>query len=342
MKSLNAFWSLFCLALAILVLPCCAGKGDVRRNTIKLMRSIGLEEQLQAGVHISHDKNGLVIIADKGNFLVQYKILTPALARDPNITIEPDIYIAPSTDKVVVVTHGWVDKAESDWPAEIASAIAQKTDPNQWLCTSFDWRKGAVVLNPVEAAKYARDIAGPRLAAALHALSPNLSHVHIIAHSAGVWAADSAAKEIAKTNPDTTIHITFLDAYIPPGFDQKELGLLDSNTTCWAEHYYTKDITFNVTQTDLANAHNIDLTKIDPWFKEHKFPYRWYAATITGRYDMQKLEKNLTLINAIDGIGYGFPRSLEVGVENFKKSLTLTVGNKAVKLKRNITKKSSK
>ena len=284
----------------------------------------------------------MVVIADKGNFFVQYKILTPALACDPNITVDSDIYIAPSTDKAVIVTHGWVDKAESDWPAEITSSIAQKVDPNQWLCASFDWRKGAVVLNPVEAAQYARDIAGPRLAAALQKLSPNLGHVHLIAHSAGAWVVDSAAKEIAKTNPNTSIHLTFLDAYVPPKWSRKQLGLLASNADCWAEHYYTKDITFDVTQANLDNAHNVDITKIDPWFKEHRFPYRWYAATITGTYDMQKFEKNLTLINAINGIGYGFPRSLEAGEENFKKSLTLTVGNKAIKLKRKTTKKASK
>ena len=331
-----------CLTLVILVFPCYAQKAEARPELIKFARSIGLKKQLQAGVHISRDKNGLVVIADKGNFFVQYKILTPALACDPNITVDSDIDITTSVDKAVVVTHGWVDKAESDWPAEITSSIAQRVDPNQWLCASFDWRKGAVVLNPVEAAQYARDIAGPRLAAALQELSPNLGHVHLIAHSAGAWVVDSAAKEIAKTNPDTSIHLTFLDAYLPPKWSRKELGLHDSDAECWAEHYYTKDMTFDVTQANLDNAHNVDITKIDPWFKEHRFPYRWYAATITGTYDMQKFEKNLTLINAINGIGYGFPRSLEAGEENFKKSLTLNIGNKAVKLKRKTSKKSSK
>ena len=134
MKNSKLLNILFCLTLAVFVLPCFADKGDVRRNTIKFMRSIGLDKQLYAGVYVSYDKNGLLTISDKGNFLVQHKILTPALARDPNIVIEPDVSIPDSVDKVVVVTHGWIDKAESDWPAEIASAIAERTDPNQWLC----------------------------------------------------------------------------------------------------------------------------------------------------------------------------------------------------------------
>jgi pimeloyl-ACP methyl ester carboxylesterase len=333
MKSLNSFWSLFCLALAILVLPCCAGKSDMRSELIKFMRSVGLEKQLCAGVKVSAEQNGVINIADEGNFLVQYKILTPAIARDPNITIEPDVCIAPSAGKVVVVTHGWVDKAESDWPAEMASAIAQKVDPNQWLCASFDWRKGAVALNPVEAAQYARDIAGPRLAAALQALSPNLSHVHIIAHSAGAWAAESAAREIAAENPGTQIHLTFLDAYIPPTWDQKQLGKIDSKAPHWAEHYYTKDITFNMTQTDLTNAYNVDITKIDPYWKEHEFPYHWYLATVQGRYQ-RRMEKKFEVVDTFEGTKYGFERGLEAGTENFKKSLTLKTGNQAVKLKK--------
>jgi len=333
MKSLNAFWSLLCLALAILVLPCCAGKADMRSELIKFMRSVGLEKQLRAGVKVSNDQNGVINIADKGNFLVQYKILTPALACDPNITVEPDIYIPPSTDKAVIVTHGWVDKAESDWPAEIAAALAQKVDPNQWLCASFDWRKGAVSLNPVEAAQYARDIAGPRLAVALKTLAPKLSHVHIIAHSAGAWAADSAAKTIAGESPGTQIHLTFLDAYIPPTWDQKQLGMVDSKAQHWAEHYYTKDITFNVTQTDLANAYNVDITKIDPYWKEHEFPYHWYLATVQGRYQ-RRMEKKFEVVDAFEGIMYGFERCLEAGVENFKKSCILTPGNEAIKLER--------
>ena len=338
MKNSNSFWPLCYLTLAILVLPCCAEKGDVRRGTIKLMRSIGLEKQLHAGVHIALDRNNLLTISDKGNYLVQYKILTPAVACDPNITIEPNICIEPSVDRVVVVTHGWIDKAESDWPAETAAAIAQKTDPNQWLCASFDWRKGAVALNPVEAAQYARDIAGPRLAAALQALSPKLSHVHLIAHSAGVWAADSAAKKIVEKSPGTQIHLTFLDAYIPPNWDQKQLAQVDSKAPHWAEHYYSKDITFNVTQTDLANAHNIDLTKIDRYWKEHEFPYHWYLATVKGRYQ-RKMEEKFEVVDIFEDTEYGFARSLEAGKENFKKSLTLKTGNEAVELQRDAAKK---
>jgi hypothetical protein len=333
MKNNKSLITVFCLALAILVLPCCAEKGDVRRNTIKFMESIGMDKQLRAGVHISNGKNGMITISDKGNYFVQYKVLTPAVSCDPNITIESDVLIQPTVNKAVIVTHGWIDKAEQDWPAQMTKAIAEKVDPNEWLCASFDWRKGSVALNPVEAAEYARDIAGPRLTAALKSLPNEFKHIHIIAHSAGAWVAGSAAKTIAKAKPNTQIHLTFLDAYLPPKWSQQELGQIDSNAPHWAEHYYSKDITMNVTDVDLANAHNVDVTKIDSWFKEHQFPYHWYLATIKGQYQ-RKMEQKIEVVDTLKGTKYGFARSLEAGVSNFKKSLTLETGNKAVKLKK--------
>ena len=248
----------------------------------------------------------------------------------------------PTVDKAVVVTHGWIDKAEKDWPARLTNTIAQKVDPNEWLCASFDWRKGSVSLNPVEAARYARDIAGPRLAAALKALPNKFKHVHIIGHSAGVWAANSAAKKITKNFPHTQIHLTFLDAYTLPTWNQQQLGLIDSCAPHWAEHYYTKDLTFNVTQTNLTNAHNVNITAADPWFKEHNFPYRWYSATVSGKY-RKMAEKNVELVDTLDGTEYGFARSLEAGTDNFNQSLKLNTGNKALKLKKTgKTKKPSK
>ena len=57
MKNQKSLYTLFCLTLAILVLPCYAQKAEVRPELIKFARSIGFKKQLQAGVHISRDKN---------------------------------------------------------------------------------------------------------------------------------------------------------------------------------------------------------------------------------------------------------------------------------------------
>jgi len=238
-------------------------------------------------------------------------------------------------DKIVVVTHGWIDKGASDWPADIAQAFVERTDPNEWVCAFFDWKGGAAVVSPVDAAKYGRDIAGPRLVAALSKLPNRFKHVHLIGHSAGSWTVNSAAKLICEKLTPATFHLTYLDAYVPSGWDPVDIADIAAwspKTTCYAEHYYTKDITFKVTELDLPNTINVDITAIDPWFKEHEFPYRWYCASITGGFDRFD-EKKSKVVTSHEGTEYGFARSLEAGPENWRKSLTLKKGDLTVKLR---------
>ncbi|MCK5472952.1 MAG: hypothetical protein KAI59_02890, partial [Planctomycetes bacterium] len=113
-----------------------------------------------------------------------------------------------------------------------------------------------------------------------------------------------------------------------------DLGKIESENTVWAEHYYTKDITLGCTQKNLSEAHNVDITQIDPFFAEHKFPYRWYYATIADKYRDSDWESGDKVLAKHEGLDYGFARSAELGRENWQKSLTLEKGNKAVKFKK--------
>ena len=238
-----------------------------------------------------------------------------------------------TANSMAVVTHGWLDKAEGDWPADITSAISETVDPNQWVCASFDWKGGSQVANPIDASKYSRDIAGPRLARAILTIRPNIQHIHLIAHSAGCWSISSAARIIAeKTSAD--IHLTFLDAYIPPGWKQQDMGDITpkDKQDIFAEHYYTKDITMNVTHKDLTNAHNIDLSGIDIGLHAHEFPYRWYYATITGKYRKKDPESGKDVNTSANAVDYGFTRAKESGQNNWKQSLTLNPKNEIIKL----------
>ena len=61
---------------------------------------------------------------------------------------------------LVVVVHGWIEKGRGDWPEDMANAIQKNVNTELWLCGYFDWAKGAVSLNPTDAATYAADIAG--------------------------------------------------------------------------------------------------------------------------------------------------------------------------------------
>jgi len=311
---------------------------EVRQKVIELMESSSLREQLYAPVKISSEKSGVISIADEGNFIIQYMIAEPNVSADANIILDPNIKIPSSCNNMVIITHGWIDKASSDWPADIAKDIREKVDPNEWICAFFDWRGGAAVVNPIDAAKYARDIAGPRLAKAILELG-KFEHVHLIAHSAGCWAIDNTAKIITK-EMKTEIHLTFLDAYVPPGWMQSDLGNIKSSKNRWIDHYYTKDITLSSTHKNLTEAHNVDITQIAPFFAEHEFPYRWYYATVAGKYRDKDWEAGDKVFTRYKGLDYGFDRSLEAGRINWEKSLTLQKSNEAVKLRKPEKKKS--
>ena len=326
---------IFLLLIAAVNVCAHAKKNEPRQEVVKFMKSVGLEKELEAPVRITVDDSGFLCIADTGSFIVQYLVATPEVASVPNIVIDSDVNIPPTVDKAVIVAHGWVDKGASDWPADIARAIAECTDPNEWVCAFFDWKGGAAVVSPVDAARYGKEIAGPRLAAAISALPNKFKHVHLIGHSAGSWTINSAAKLIAEKTSPQTLHLTFLDAYVPPFWKAADLADIKTSSgkpSIFAEHYFTKDFTLEVTQANLPNAFNVDITAIDPWFKEHEFPYRWYYASITGRYSRFD-EKKSSLVISADGIQYGFKRSLEAGKDNFTKSLTLKKGPKPVKLR---------
>ena len=309
-------------------------KEKVRKNVVDLLRSAGMNKQVDAPVTVKASKSGVLEIQDTGSFFMQYVIVGSGKSTDPNVVLKGKFNIPPSAKKAVIVTHGWVDKGIDDWPGQIAKEISHRVDPNEWICAVFDWHSGAAVINPIDAVKYARDIAGPRLAKTILTSGIALEHIHFIGHSAGSWAINSAAQIIARET-DTVIHLTFLDAYVPPGWDSSELG--KNQSSGWSEHYYTRDYTLQATEMELQAVHNVDLTDIEPGLHEHKFPYRWYYATITGSYGLEGREKRKKLYFTHDDIKYGFSRSAEAGRQNWKKSLTLKKGNGAVVLKKGKT-----
>ncbi len=247
--------------------------------------------------------------------------------------VKADEVNLPQTDglNIVIATHGWIERTQ--WPKDLALDIRDKVDSNNWVCGWFDWHNEARVINPRDAAHFARETAGKMLAEQILKISNNPMHIHLIGHSSGCWVISEAAKILAKkTNAE--IHLTFLDAYVPLGWDANSLGDIpaEPNKIYWADHYLTQDMTGSVTYCMLAHAHNVDIGNITPGFKNHRFPFHWYPATVLGKYGPNDKYAGEKLYYKSGIMEYGFTRSLEAGKDNWGKSLNLPLGNISVKL----------
>jgi len=245
-------------------------------------------------------------------------------------------FLVPSRETVchepnlIVITHGWYER--EPWPGWTATAIAGKVNLRHWRCGWCDWRGQARRLRPAKAATIGRDRVGPQLGRRIVQLSRAWRHVHLIGHSAGAWTVNAAAEIIARET-EANIHITFLDAYVPDGWDEKALGKLACQTPDrnWAEHYFTRDL-LNLTENELSNAHNVDITKINPGFQGHKFPWHWYHATIAGRYTTRERFADSPVFCESNALAYGFARAREKGSLAWKDSMALALGNEPVRI----------
>lgn len=231
---------------------------------------------------------------------------------------------------LVVITHGWYEK--EPWPGWTAKAIAERVNPRLWRSGWYDWRGQAKRLRPSRAATIARDEVGPQLGRRIVQLSRNWRHVHLVGHSAGSWAVNAAAEVIA-AETEADIHITFLDAYVPDGWDESVLGQLAGRTPdrCWVEHYFTRD-PLNLTENELSNAHNVDITRINPGFKGHKFPWHWYHATIAGQYTTRERFVASPVFYKSETQTYGFARARESGSLAWTDSRALSPGGEPARI----------
>ncbi len=331
----------------LMLVACCflisalAGYGDGYESLIGFLEHHNLAEKINAPVDVRESEEGYLEIIDTGNFLFQFFIAGREKSRDfdVNILLDKDrLNELRSKDNIVVITHGWVDNACDSWPAKTAEEIRARVSGSDWAVVIFDWRGGGAVVNPIDAAKYARDIGGYRLAKSLEEIFPNIKHIHLIGHSAGAWVVDSAIRELAANKEDLSVHITFLDAFIPMGWDNFEIGSIKNVKQIWVEQYYNRDYTLDSTERKIACALNVDLTNIEPGIKEHKFSFRWYWATIVGHYGLDNREIDKPLIYSKNGVDYGFARSKEFSERAWQESISFGSGNIELKHKTAIDK----
>ncbi len=230
-------------------------------------------------------------------------------------------------DKLVLVTHGWDRYGNGptgldEFVDSIKTAIPSSSVG--WDVQKHLWTKGNAKgsiegattgsLNPFSALGNAWQ-EGAWLGEQL--FSQGWQEVHLIGHSAGAGLVQAAVEKIKeldqKNNRQTVVHATFLDAFNGiTGSGKQKYG----KEADWADNYFaydeeTQEIANWTTGGKYLNAHNVDITWLDPEktlytdqsgnllaVSRHIWPYEWYSSddSIYGRND-----------------GYGFHLSREAG-----------------------------
>jgi len=175
---------------------------------------------------------------------------------DGSITQNRDLYrhftmtddqlpgISSSTRKYVIVIHGWNPDGddymygESYW-SDLVNRISTWLTAyggSSWKLLKYRMERDAdtgendwdpvphdAAINGAEAAEIAR-LHGYHMAQLILEKSPNVQAVHLIAHSAGSWAARSCLRYLLANHPTVKCQLTLLDAFMPD-----EIDGIDSN-----------------------------------------------------------------------------------------------------------------
>ncbi|MGE4103211.1 MAG: lectin-like protein [Pirellulales bacterium] len=193
---------------------------------------------------------------------------------------------------LVLVTHGWNTSQQTfdGWVTQMTAAIASRLPAeqrNNWQVIGYDWTSdsGTLLTGPIYAleqgAIHGQD-AGATIALA------NYEHVHLIGHSAGSALVSAVADQLNQLSPTTTVHYTYLDPYVPPAGPQY-YTYGSHRAQDWAENYFSVDaFTAYDTAVRLPNAHNVNVTFLDPdWLlhffqpaTSHSWPYEYYIQTV--------------------------------------------------------------
>jgi len=220
----------------------------------------------------------------------------------------PEYGEVPDTgqDKLVLLTHGLTNSPDNEhlWVEEIAGRIGEAINPGEWQVHPYKWVEEA--RKPFWRILAAAKTQGRKVGHDIE--SQQRSHVHFVAHSAGAALIETASKIIEQKFPDTVIHCTFLDAYVGRG---GHMSSKYGKHSVWSDNYFAID-PLPFTQSALSNAHNVDVTWLDPdkdinelgfAMSSHSWPWVFYKDTVPNVQG-----------NWCEGVGnYGFGVSMEAG-----------------------------
>ena len=69
---------------------------------------------------------------------------------------------------------------------------------------------------------------------------------------------------------------------------------------------------------------------VTPPFREHKFPWHWYHASIVGKFVTRRRYAGAPVIDGVGDTRYGFLRAREAAEGNWALSVTLPAGKSPV------------
>lgn len=217
--------------------------------------------------------------------------------------------IDASAKKIIVVFHGWNPNSNSDSFAGsdfqlLLGNISAFLDESDWSLVVYHWEADAdtgpsfphpnVAVHATRAAEIAHQH-GQHLAELLLANSPNLEKLHLMAHSAGSWAARTTMRNVAASMPDVLTQLTLLDPFMPSAvgvnssLGEPIMSQADSiqGSVYLLENYYAEDIALGTQETFSWRPHDIPDLRVD-WIDQnqnvyhagHDGPILWYASTL--------------------------------------------------------------
>lgn len=223
--------------------------------------------------------------------------------------------LEPDTRKVVVVIHGWnsdaaLDPFAGDEFARLIAGLRKELPKQGWRLVLYRWEADAATgglagklwVNGSEAAEAAH-LHGLHLGDWLRVRCPNLERVQFIAHSAGTWAARSAARYLSNRATSAggvpiQMQVTLLDPFIPgeaqlsgrlTALVAGEAGAIaEFAGVNLAENYYSNDAEVVGTQTVFSSSKwlqaKVGASVYIGWnydrYGGHSGPIKFYADSI--------------------------------------------------------------
>jgi hypothetical protein len=170
-------------------------------------------------------------------------------------TSEGQLPDAPERDVWVLVVHGAGDGPER-WATGFVAALEPRLSaPERVALVAYDWREAA---RDRLAAPGTGQAEGAAIAKALE--GRRLSHLHVVAHSAGAHVAYGLEQALSRWPSRPTLHLTLLDPFLGMGLDfewgRSRVGTVADFTESWLN----RGDGVPGTESPVDAAHTFDVT----------------------------------------------------------------------------------